>query len=112
MDRDPAPDPDPTPFFTVFKDAKKIFVSQFFLITCPQAHHLRSKKLIFLLKFCVKMLFCRHYFSLLNTFMRKGKDPDPDPYIGLMDPDPGGPETCGSGSGSPTLLKIGTLVSK
>jgi hypothetical protein len=23
------------------------------------------------------MLFCRHYFSLLNTFMRQGKDPDP-----------------------------------
>jgi hypothetical protein len=35
-----------------------------------------------LLKF-VKILFCRHYFSLLNIFMRKGKDPepDPDPYI-------------------------------
>jgi hypothetical protein len=38
------------------------------------------KKFNFLLKFCVKML--------------------------LMDPDPGGPKTCGSGSGSgsPTLL--------
>jgi hypothetical protein len=34
-------------------------------------------------KFYVKILFCRHYFSPLNTFMRKGKDPepDPDPYI-------------------------------
>ncbi len=53
------------------------------------------------------MLFCRHYFSLLNTFMRKGKDPepDPDPYLWLMDPYPGGPKTCGSsGSGFPTLL--------
>ncbi len=43
------------------------------------------------------MLFCNHYFSPLNTFMRKGKDPDP-----------GGPKTCGSGSGagsgSPTLV--------
>jgi hypothetical protein len=50
-------------------------------------------KIKFLLKFCVKILFCRHYFSLVNTFMRKGKDP-------------GGPKTCGScwsGSGSPTL---------
>ncbi len=33
----------------------------------------------FLLKFCVKILFCNHYFSPLNTFMRKGEDPDPDP---------------------------------
>jgi hypothetical protein len=33
---------------------------------------------LFLLKFCVKILFCRHYFSTLNTFLRKGKDPEPD----------------------------------
>jgi hypothetical protein len=25
--------------------------------------------------------------------MRKGKDPDPDPYVSLMDSDPGGPKT-------------------
>ncbi len=37
-------------------------------------------------KFCAKILFCKHYFSPLNTFMRKGKDPDP--YLWLMDPDP------------------------
>ncbi len=41
-------------------------------------------------------------------FTRKGKDPEPDPYLWLMDPDPGGPKTCWScGSGSPTL-PIGT----
>jgi hypothetical protein len=42
---DPDPTPDPTPFFIDFKDAKKkdIFFI-FFLITCPQAHHLQSKK--------------------------------------------------------------------
>jgi hypothetical protein len=36
-----------------------------------------------LLKFCVKILFFKHYFSPLNTFMKKGKDlePDPDPYL-------------------------------
>ena len=28
-------------------------------------------------KFCIKILFCNHYFSPLNTFMRKGKDLDP-----------------------------------
>ncbi len=35
-----------------------------------------------------------HYFSPLNTFMRKGKypEPDPDPHLWLMDPDPGGPK--------------------
>jgi hypothetical protein len=51
----------------------------------------------------VKM-FCKHYFSPLNTFIRKGKDPelDPDPHLLLVDPDPdpGGPKTCGSVSGS------------
>jgi hypothetical protein len=46
-------------------------------------------------KFCIKTLFCNHYgtyFSPLNTFMRKGKDPDP--YLLLTDPDadPGGPK--------------------
>jgi hypothetical protein len=80
MDPDPDPTPDLTPFFIEFHDAKKnIFVSYFFLITCPQAHHLQSKKFNFCLKFCVTILFGRHCFSPLNTFMRKGKDPEPDP---------------------------------
>jgi hypothetical protein len=35
-----------------------------FFITCPQAHHLYSKNLIFWLKFCAK--FFRHCFSPLN----------------------------------------------
>ncbi len=34
-----------------------------------------------------KILFCKHYFSPLNTFMRKGKDPNP--YLWLTYPDPG-----------------------
>ncbi len=51
-------------------------------------------------KFCVKILFCKHYFGPFNTFLRKGTDPDP--YLWLMDPDPGVPKTCGSGS--PTLF--------
>jgi hypothetical protein len=37
-----------------------------------------------------KFNFCEHYFSPLYTSMRKGKDPDL--YLGLMDPDSGGPE--------------------
>jgi hypothetical protein len=81
MDPDPDPDPtlDPTSFFIDFKDAKKNICFAFFLITCQQKHHLQSKKSNFLLKFCVKILLCRHYFSPLNTSMRKGKDPEPDP---------------------------------
>ncbi len=54
-----------------------------------------------------------HYFSPLNAFMRKGKDPDPDPHLWLMDPDLGGPKACGScGSGSLTLEEalIVTLI--
>ncbi len=82
MDLDPAPGLSSL----IWRMQKKIFFSYFFLITWPQTHHLQSKKFNFLLSFCVKILFCRHYF---NTFMRKGKDPDP-----------GGPKTCWSGSGS------------
>jgi hypothetical protein len=70
-----------TPFFFDFKNAKKYLFSYFFRITCPEALHHQSKKLNFLLKFCVKILFCRHFFSPLNTFMRKGKDPDPVPHL-------------------------------
>ena len=38
------------------------------------------------------------YFSPLSTYMKKGKDPDPDRW--RTDPDPEGPKTCRS----PTLL--------
>jgi hypothetical protein len=60
-------------------------VFTFFLITGTQAQNLEFKELYFWLKFGVQMLFSRHYFTLLNTFMRKGKDPEPDPE---PDPDP------------------------
>ncbi len=49
----------------------------------------------------VKILFCKHYFSPLNTIMRKGgggKDTEPDPFLRLMDPDLGSPEKSVSGS--------------
>ncbi len=86
----------------------KKFFFIFFLITYQQAHYLQSLTYCFKEKFCVKIKFSKHYFSLLNTFMRKGKDPAPElnPYIWLRDPDLGGPKTCGScGSGYPTLKK-------
>ncbi len=37
--------------------------------------------------FCIKILFWNPYFSPLKTFMRKGKNPDRDPYLWLTDPD-------------------------
>ncbi len=101
-----SPDPylwlmDPTSFSLILRMQINNVFSHFFLITCPQVHHLQFKKCNSLLKFCVKMLFCSHYFSPLNTFMRKGKDPDP--HLWLLDP--GGPNKRGScGSGSPTLI--------
>ncbi len=60
-----------------------------------------------MLKFSCVILFGKHYFSPLNTFMRKGRiwsriwifELDTDPYLWLMDPVC--PKTCGSGS--PTL---------
>jgi hypothetical protein len=77
---DPDPTLDPTPFFIDFKDAKnkKSIIHIFFL---QLAHSLQSKKFNHLLKFCVKILFCRHYFFRLHPFMRTGKDPDPDLYL-------------------------------
>jgi hypothetical protein len=30
--------------------------------------------------FCIKLLFCNHYFSPLTPYIRKGKDPDQDPH--------------------------------
>jgi hypothetical protein len=44
------------------------------------------------LKSCFKLIFCKHYFSACDTFLRKGKDPDP-----------GCPKTWGSGF--PTLVR-------
>ncbi len=45
------------------------------------------------------MLSAQHIYE-------KKKDPELDPYLSLIVPDPGGPKSCGSGSGSgsPTLV--------
>jgi hypothetical protein len=43
--------------------------------------------------FCVTIFFVKHFFSPLNTFMGKGQDLDPDPYLG-------------SGSGRPKNMRI------
>jgi hypothetical protein len=36
-------------------------------------------KILIFAKICVKILFCKYYLSPLNTFIRKGKDPEPEP---------------------------------
>ncbi len=73
----------PTPFFSDFKDAKKLFFSIFFsynLPSYPQAHNHHSYKLNFVLKFCVKILFWR-IISGKGTIriLEVQKYPDPDP---------------------------------
>jgi hypothetical protein len=77
MDLDPTPDS--TPFFIDFKDAKRniFFSTFFFLITCPKAHHLQSKKFYFLLKFCVKIFFVDIISVRSTHFLSKGNMPIP-----------------------------------
>ncbi len=72
---DPDPTTDPTPFFSDFKDAKKNYFFHIFFLTYPLAHYMQSQKFNFLLKFCVKILFCKHYFS-----PEPDSELDPDPY--------------------------------
>ncbi len=60
----------------------KLFFPYFGLPTGTLSSVLKIR--FFAKKFCVKILFCKHYFSPLNTFMRKGKDPEPDPYLLLV----------------------------
>ncbi len=90
------------------KDSK-IFVHTFFLWLTRRHIIFSLKNLIFSQNFVLKSLFCKHYFSRLNTFMKKGKDLEPDAYIWPMDPDPdpGGSKTWRIGS--PTLIKRITL---
>ncbi len=76
---DPDPVPDPTPFFSDFQDGKRIIFSY----NLPAGTLSSVLKLNFLRNFCSQILFCKHYFSPLNTFMGKGKgpEPDPDPFL-------------------------------
>ncbi len=78
---DPDPTPDPTPFFSDFKDAKKEKkIPYFFLMTYPQAHYLLSKKF----NFCQNFVSKSYFASIISE-------------KGIM-------RIRGSGSGSPTLL--------
>jgi hypothetical protein len=75
-------DPDPTPFFIDFKDAKKIFFYIFF-ITCPQFY------------------FQTLFQSAQHIYEKKVR------IRSRIRPGSGGSKTCGSGSrsGSTTLIK-------
>jgi hypothetical protein len=107
-------DPDPisvSDSFLLSSKALRIQKKYFFIFFLYLLHRLIIVSLtnLIFIKVCVKILFCKHYFSPLNTFMRKRMDPDPNLYLLLMDLDPQGPKTCGiwgsgSGPGSPTLL--------
>ncbi len=87
-------DQDQNPCFSDLKDAKKFSLSFY-----PQAHYLHAK--ILCQNFILKALFqsAQHLYEKL-----KDPAPDLDTYHWLMDPDPGGPKTCVSGS--PTLVRL------
>jgi len=70
---------------------KKNILFIFFSFNLP-AGILSSVLKNFLLKFCVQFLFFEHYFSPLNSFMRKGSGSGSVPQT--------------YGFGSPTLLPI------
>jgi hypothetical protein len=50
----------------------------------------------------------------MDPYLEPEQDPNPDPYLCLMDPDPdpGGPKTYGvGGSGCATLVASGSRIS-
>ncbi len=77
-------DPDPTPFFIDFMVAKNIIFFIIFSYNLPTG----TLSSVFLLIFCVEILFCKHYFSPLNTIYEKRE---------------------GSGSGSVPLFQVFSL---
>jgi hypothetical protein len=84
---DPDSDPDPAIFVKDLQDANK-----------KKKKSKRSHK-------TVRIKFFYYFCLMIEGWY---KDPDPDPHLWLMDPDPGGPKTCGSGGsgfGSGTLKK-------
>ncbi len=91
MDPDPDPSPDVTTFFIDLKDVKKYCFFHIFSHNCP--HPLQSKKLNFLLKFCVKcVIYFASIISVRSTHLWERKRSG---SVHL---------TNGSGSGSPTLV--------
>jgi hypothetical protein len=81
MDPDPDLTPDQTLFFSDFKDGKKCFFVIFSLYLVHRHIIFSLQNFIFGLNFVSKFYSANiNYFSPLNTFLRKGKDPEPDLY--------------------------------
>jgi hypothetical protein len=88
MDPDPDPTLDPTPFFSDFKDVRKMFPI-FFSYYLPAGTLSSVLKIEFFAKILsLNFIFKALFQSAQHLYMRQGKDP-------------GGPKT--RGSGSPTL---------
>ncbi len=68
MDPDPDPTQDPTPFFSDFKDAKKIFI---FFLSYLQAHYLPSQRFNFLLKYFVLKSYFASIISVRSHLYEK-----------------------------------------
>ncbi len=104
---DPDPDPDQTPTLTLRMKKKKYFSPIFFSFKLPTGTFFSA--LTILLKFCVKILFCKQYFR---------KEKDPGLRSGSLTNGSGSgtwrTKKCGScGSGSPTLLRpIAQIIQK
>ncbi len=100
-------DPDPVIFvIDLQNDSKKlIFKHNFFYLLLPEAtfrhfSKIKSKKIVGFKVFTI--------LAWLQKDSDPEKDPDPEPYLWLVDPDPGCPKTCGSGwsgFGSATLVE-------
>ncbi len=91
MDPDRDPTLDQTIFFSDLKNEN--FSSYFFLITYPRANYciFNLKNLIFCKKFVLKFYFA----SIISIRSIPLWERIRDPNLWLMDPDPGGPKTCG-----------------
>ncbi len=90
-------DPDPAIFVTNLQDANKKLtekkVSDYYFLKVPFIYIIfQSKKT----KRSHKTVGI-DVFIFIFCLMIEGWYKDPDQYLWLMDPDPGGPQTCGSG---------------
>jgi hypothetical protein len=74
MDPDPDSTSDPTPiFFLYYSYYSYIYPSYFFLITCPQAHHLQSQKFNFFAKIIVLTVILQALFQSAQQIYEKKK---------------------------------------
>jgi hypothetical protein len=103
-------DPDLTPFFSDFKDAKKNYFYHFFLQLTRRHIIFSLKYLNFLLKFCVKILLQVLLQSAQRLYVkRKGSGAGSIPLTNGSGSG-GGPKTRGSGSGSGSLTLLEVIV--